>query len=89
MMKVSVKLFATLARNASGAILAEYPQGIPAAHPVQVELPQSSTLADLVDYLGLPREQVRITFVNGRAQGLDHPLAAGDEIGIFPPIGGG
>jgi molybdopterin converting factor small subunit len=88
-MKVTVKLFANLARSASGAILAQYPQGIPTAHPLEVELPQESTLADLVDYLGLPTEQVKITFVNGRAQELHHRLEPGDEIGIFPPIGGG
>ena len=31
----------------------------------------------------------KITFVNGIVQPLDWILAAGDDVGIFPPIGGG
>ncbi len=88
-MKVYVKLFATLARSVSGAVLASHPQGIRAGSPLEVELPVGSTLADLVSYLALPREEVKITFVNRRAQALDYRLIPGDEVGIFPPIGGG
>jgi molybdopterin synthase sulfur carrier subunit len=88
-MKVSVKLFAALARGVSRSGQIQLPEGFRAGTPMEIQLPHGSTLADLVDYLGLPREQVKVTFVNGRAQGLDHPLEPGDEVGIFPPIGGG
>lgn len=88
-MKVSVKLFATLARHTSGAILARQPQGIRAGHSFVVEMPDGSTLADLVSYLALPEEEVKVTFVNGRARKFDYRLETEDEIGIFPPIGGG
>jgi molybdopterin converting factor small subunit len=54
-----------------------------------VELPESSTLADLVAHLGLPREELKLTFVNGRNQELGYRLAPGDEVGIFSPVGGG
>jgi len=88
-MKVYVKLFASLARSVSRTGQVQFPAGFRAGTPLEVELPQDSTLADLVDYLGLPNDQVKVTFVNGRAQKLDHHLEPGDEVGIFPPIGGG
>jgi sulfur carrier protein ThiS len=54
-----------------------------------VELPEGSSLADLMTHLGLPKEQVKVSFVNGRHQDLEHGLEPGDEVGIFPPVGGG
>jgi len=39
--------------------------------------------------LNLPREEVKVAFVNGRTRPLDWPLQPEDEVGIFPPIGGG
>ena len=89
MVRVRVKLYATLARSATGAVLAQYPEGLRPGDPLELEMPMGSTLADLVAYLALPQEQVKVSFVNGRAQGLDYGLKPGDEIGIFPPIGGG
>jgi len=47
------------------------------------------TLLELIDRLGIPREEVKIVFVNGVAVPLDRPLADGDRGGIFPPVGGG
>jgi molybdopterin synthase sulfur carrier subunit len=88
-MKVHVKLFATLARSVPEAVLARYPEARRPRAPLEVELPEGSTLADLVTYLGLPEEEVKVTFVNGRARKPDYRLAPGDEVGIFPPIGGG
>lgn len=88
-MKIYVKLFATLIQNVPDSVQALVPQGIHAAVPFQVELPEDSVLADLISLLQLPVDQVKVVFVNGRARPLDHGLAAGDEVGIFPPIGGG
>ena len=88
-MKVQVKLFATLAQSVSGPILAHHPKGIRPGTPLEVELPEGSTLADLVAHMSLPREELKLTFVNGRAQELDYRLVPGDEVGLFPPIGGG
>jgi molybdopterin synthase sulfur carrier subunit len=88
-MKVYVKLYATLARSVSGPVLAQYPEGIRVGSRFEVELPESSTLANLVDYLALSREDVKVSFVNGKTQDFDYRLEAGDEVGMFPPIGGG
>ncbi|WP_428559249.1 MAG: MoaD/ThiS family protein [Solidesulfovibrio sp. DCME] len=47
------------------------------------------TVNALIDRLGIPREEVKIVFVNGTAADLDRVLADGDRVGIFPPVGGG
>ena len=79
-MKVKVKLFATLRDH--------YPDlGIGEA--MEVELPDGADVAKLVERLRLPSDQVKIVFVNGIVRQPSHPLADGDEVGIFPPVGGG
>jgi sulfur carrier protein ThiS len=88
-MLIQAKLFATLIRMVPDEIRARYPQSARAGSPLSVDLPEGSTLADLVDHLGLPPEKVRVIFVNGRVQQRDTILNAGDEVGIFPPVGGG
>ena len=79
-MRVRVKLFATLARFSAG--------GLPGT-PFEVDLPAGATLQDLVGQLGIPAEETKVTFVNGIVQPMDWVLQAEDDIGIFPPVGGG
>ncbi|HXG23025.1 MAG TPA: MoaD/ThiS family protein [Chthonomonadales bacterium] len=79
-MQVTVKLYATLRRFAP-----DERAGI----PFKVDLPDDATLLDLINRLKIPPEQTRITFVNGIIQESDCKLRDGDEVGIFPPIGGG
>jgi molybdopterin synthase sulfur carrier subunit len=80
MMRVHVKLFAALAR---------YFKNSKAGTPFEVEISDHATLADLVNQLELPHQEVKVFFVNGRARPLDWTLKAGDEVGIFPLIAGG
>lgn len=79
-MLIRVKLYATLSRYFSNA-----GPGI----PVEIEVPDGTTAGDLVNRLKLPREEVKLFFVKGRARSIDWPLEPGDEVGIFPLIGGG
>ena len=80
MITVKVKLFAMLRR--------QFPDlGIGEA--LEVELADGTTVERLVEKLKLPREQVRIIFVNNTIEKGAHPLTDGDEVGIFPPVGGG
>jgi len=80
MITVHVKLFATLRRH--------YPHlGIGEAMPI--ELPDGATIGELVNHLQLPADHVKIVFVNSIVRDKDHPLANGDEVGIFPQVGGG
>jgi sulfur-carrier protein len=79
-MQVRVKLFATLAQFSPGGL---------AGTPFTVELPEGATLDDLAKLLNLPPGDVKISFVNAVIQELEYPLKDGDEVGFFPPIGGG
>ncbi len=79
-MRVRAKLFATLGRFRPG----ELP-----GTPVQVEVPAGETIGGLLDRIGLPAGEVKVVLVNGRTQPLDWALREGDEVGIFPPVGGG
>ncbi len=80
LMRVRVKLFASLCR---------YFGNVAPGIPFEIEVPENATVADLVSWLKLPREEVKLFFVKGRARPIDWPLEAGDEVGIFPLIGGG
>jgi molybdopterin converting factor small subunit len=79
-MKIRVKLFANLGRFSPG--------GLPGT-PFDLELKEGATLQDLVNQLGIPAEETKVTFVNGIVQTLGYVLQPGDDTGIFPPIGGG
>jgi molybdopterin converting factor small subunit len=79
-MRIRVKLFATLGRYFSNAT--------PGA-PFDIEVADGATLANLVDCLKLPHEEVKVFFVNGRARPIDWSLKPGDEVGIFPLVAGG
>jgi sulfur-carrier protein len=80
-MRVRVKLFATLAQFAPV-------EGLPGT-PFEVELPEGASIGDVLHHIGIGEELVKIAFVNGIIQPVEFLLSAGDDIGIFPPIGGG
>jgi sulfur-carrier protein len=77
---VRVKLFATLTK---------FTPGIQPGVPFISEIPDGSTLSDLMVHLKLPEEEVKLSFVNGRLQPAEYELKNNDDVGIFPPIGGG
>jgi molybdopterin converting factor small subunit len=79
-MHVRVKLYASLSRNYGK---------VGAGVPFEINLPENARTIDLVNRLKLPKEEVKVFFVNGRARPIDWPLESGDEVGIFPLVGGG
>ncbi len=79
-MQVQVKLYASLSRSYGK---------VGAGVPFEINLPKNATIVDLVNRLKLPQEEVKLFFVKGRARPIDWPLEPGDEVGIFPLIGGG
>ncbi len=79
-MRVKVRLFASLAATVPGAS---------AGLPLEVELPPGSKVSDLALRLRLPEAEQKLFFVNGRSEGPDRELKEDDEIGVFPPVGGG
>jgi len=79
-MIVHVKLFATLRRH--------YPH-VGIGEPMDVELEDGATVGQLIAQLRLPADQVKVVFVNSIVREKEHVLNAGDEVGVFPPVGGG
>ncbi|MDK2887838.1 MAG: sulfur-carrier protein [Thermoanaerobacter sp.] len=56
---------------------------------IEVERPEGTTVAGLIDSLGIPRSQVFTVLVNGRHAAMDAVLQPGDRVSLFPPVGGG
>jgi len=83
--KVEIWLYGPLAQYAGEANQGSYAQ-------LDLELPQGSTMGDLVRQLGIPAEERGITFVNGNLAALpgveadlDLALHDGDRVGISHP----
>jgi molybdopterin synthase sulfur carrier subunit len=87
--KIFVKLYADLVKRLSEATAAAHIGGIKAGIPFEVNLAEKSSVADLLSYLNFKKKEGVTVFVNGRNRGPEYTLTAGDDIGIFPPIGGG
>ena len=79
-MTIKVKLFATLRK---------YLPGLELGKAAEIQLDSGSTIMDLYNELGIPVEEIKLAYVNGIYCEPDTILKNGDEIGIFPPIGGG
>jgi molybdopterin converting factor small subunit len=82
-MRVSVKLYGALRRHrppdAAGA----------PHHPIELQLPAGSTVADLNGRLAIGDGMVNAAAVNGAAVEPDAPLQEGDVVSLFPPAAGG
>jgi sulfur carrier protein ThiS len=74
-MRVQIKAFATLKDFE--------PEGS------TLELPDGADVTSLLEALGVPAEEVKIVFVNGRHSKKDKQLAEGDLVSLFPAVGGG
>ena len=79
-MRVQVQLFATLAAflppdSRDGAAM--------------LDVPDRSTVHDLIERLGLPAEFERVMLVNGGDETPDRTLHPGDVVAVFPPLAGG
>jgi sulfur carrier protein ThiS len=57
---------------------------------LEVDLPEAATLAEVINRLGVPREEIAVGVVNGRVVDLDATLiSATDQVELYPPVGGG
>ncbi len=77
MNRVTVNLYASLRRHISGKASVEF------------DVDSGQTVGEVLDELGVPADQTRIIFINGRAAERSSPLSGGDRLGAFPAIGGG
>ena len=80
MLALEVRLYASLRRYRPESGIGQ---------PLAVLLEAGSTVGQLIDALQVPKEEVKVVFVNGRCKEEDDLLSDGDRVGIFPPIGGG
>jgi len=76
MIKIELKLFVTLSRY-----LPDNSEGL--------EIPEGTTVEKLIFDIGIPRELVKLIFINGKKQSSNYRLKNNDRLGLFPPVGGG
>jgi sulfur carrier protein len=55
----------------------------------ELELPEGSSLSDLLGLLKIPERDAKVLIVNGLATSAEHELSDHDVVAIFPPIAGG
>lgn len=55
----------------------------------EMDFPESTPVADLLEQLKIPAEQVGILLVNGQSATPQTKLKSSDVVSIFPAIGGG
>lgn len=74
-MQLTVKLFAYFRDNRFKQKLTDYPEG--------------TTVEDIIRSLGIKPDEVGVTMINSRHCALQQVPAEGDQLAIFPVIGGG
>ena len=79
-MTVEVRLFATLAQF--------LPPGSRSGSAM-VDVPDGATIADVVNYLGIPPGLDRVLLLNGSEAQPEQVVQSGDVVDIFPPLAGG
>jgi sulfur carrier protein ThiS len=83
-MKVTVKLF---------ALLTSYLPPGSRGHEAEMELPEGTTPAAVIERLGLPPKMTHLVLVNGvyvaPSERAKHVLRPGDALAIWPPVAGG
>ena len=77
-MKVNLKCFAAL----SSAHECDY------RHSTQHDVSEGQTVANLVQIAGVPREDVKVIFVNGKNANFSTILTDGDQVAVAPATGG-
>ncbi|MBC7232315.1 MAG: MoaD/ThiS family protein [Chloroflexi bacterium] len=79
-MRITVKLYATLRR---------FKPDLPPGAGFSVDVPLDATVSQVVEQLGIPDGVALVPMVNNEVKGLDHVLAEGDTLSLFPPVAGG
>jgi sulfur-carrier protein len=78
--RIEVRLFATL--------VSFLPPGSRDGAAV-LDVPDGSTVRDVVSRLGIPADLERVTLLNGGDSAPDAPVRPGDVVTVFPPLAGG
>ncbi|MEA1950228.1 MAG: MoaD/ThiS family protein [Planctomycetota bacterium] len=89
MCSTSPNRFSTSPSKVNLRVFATFRQYVDGAESVEVEIVAGDTVADVLDRLGIPVDEARIIFVDGRKSGLTQELSGGETVSVFPAIGGG
>ncbi len=54
-----------------------------------LEAQEGASVQEVLQGLGLPLEEAKVVFVNGRNASLEQGLQQGDKVAVFPAVGGG
>lgn len=73
---ISIRLFATLSRYTPASA-----DNFPVEPGIKVN--------DMLRRLGVPENEVKLIFINGKKGEPTSTLQGGERVGIFPPVGGG
>jgi len=79
-MRVGVRLFGLLRR---------YRPDVPRGGTLSLTLEPDTTVGGLLKQLGITDSAPVVAMVNSTVRGLDHSLADGDQLYLFPPVSGG
>jgi len=71
------------------AALREHVPGTKSGEPIKMEVPEGVNGARLLQELHITTDEGQIFLVNGINRDYSEMLHNGDEVAIFPPIGGG
>ncbi|MCB2167720.1 MAG: MoaD/ThiS family protein [Deltaproteobacteria bacterium] len=52
------------------------------------DMAEGQNVEDLLQQAGIPKDDVKIAFVNSRIVGFDTVLSDGDRVGLAPAVGG-
>lgn len=80
MPQVDVRLYATLRK---------YTPNLGLGQALSLKFPPGTTLADVVDHLEIPADEVKRFFVNHRSVKENYVLQEGDRVSLFPLVAGG
>ncbi len=79
-MNVEVRVFATLRRYLPDLAIGE---------PLPLNVPEGTTLGDICDQIGIPREEIKVIMQNGLQADFSAPAQDGARIAYIPAVGGG
>jgi molybdopterin converting factor small subunit len=79
-MRITVNLYATLRK---------YGPSLPPGASLTLDLPEGSDVAAIAEHLKIPEGVPLVATVNDQVVHLDHVVAAGDTVSLFPPVAGG
>ncbi|TNF48188.1 MoaD/ThiS family protein [bacterium] len=79
-MKIELKLYAQMASLKPKEV---------GRGPWALEVSEGTTVKNLLEELKVPRESVKLVFLNGVHASDDDILKEGDRVGVFPAVAGG